>query len=147
MPTPLSKGFIVGLRPENCSATSCFLFQLFLSFNNYSLIVLCDKISVLKHSPSGLLTIKDPDLPAHSVKLKIKAPPQKGFNAYHIGRGLPPAQPLCNISIWGGGCVWGVVRTHVGTIPFRNISLQDPWGGHFSQLLSPLDEQLGPTPR
>lgn len=101
---PLSKGFIAGLRPENCSATSCFLFQLFLSFNNYSLVVLCDKIfSVLKHSPSGLLTIKDPDLPAHSRKLKIKALPQKCFNTYHIGRELPPAQPFCNISIWGGG--------------------------------------------
>lgn len=101
---PLSKGFIAGLRPENCSATSCFLFQLFLSFNNYSLVVLCDKIfSVLKHSPSGLLTIKDPDLPAHSRKLKIKALPQKCFNTYHIGRELPPAQPFCNISLWGGG--------------------------------------------
>lgn len=103
---PLSKGFIAGLRPENCSATSCFLFQLFLSFNNYSLVVLCDKIfSVLKHSPSGLLTIKDPVLPAHSIKLKIKALPQKCFNTYHIGRELPPAQPFCNISIWGGGGV------------------------------------------
>lgn len=100
---PLSKGFISGLRPENCSATSCFLFQLFLSFNNYSLVVLCDKIfSVLKHSPSGLLTIKDPDLPAHSRKLKIEALPQKCFNTYHIGRELPPAQPFCNISIWAG---------------------------------------------
>lgn len=118
---PPSKGFTAGLRPENCSATSfsfLFLFQRFLSFNNYSLVVLCDKIfSVLKHSPSGLLTIKDPDLPAHSIKLKIKALPQKCFNTYHIGRGLPPAQPFCNISIWGGGG-GRVVRMHVGTIPF-----------------------------
>lgn len=74
-PSP-PKGFITGLKLENCSATSCLLFQLFLSFNNYSLIVLCDKIvSVLKHFPSGLLTIKDPVLPANSVKLKIKALP------------------------------------------------------------------------
>lgn len=116
----LSKGFITGLRPENCSATSCFLFQLLLSFNNYSLIVLCDKIfSVLKHSPSGLLTIKDPDLPANSVKLKIKALPQKGFNMYHIGIGLPPTQPFCNISIWSGGGWGGVMRMMLEQFPFE----------------------------
>lgn len=76
----LSGGFIIGLKPENCSATSCLLFQLFLGFNNYSLIAHYDKIlTVLKHSPSGLHTIKDPWLPAKSVKLKIKALPLKGL--------------------------------------------------------------------
>lgn len=58
----LSGGFIRGLKPENCSATSCLLFQLFLGFNNYSLIAHYDKIlTVLKHPPSGLHTIKGSD--------------------------------------------------------------------------------------
>lgn len=58
----VSGGFIRGPRPENCSATSCLLFQLFLGFNNYSLIAHDDKIlTVLKHSPSGLHTIKYSD--------------------------------------------------------------------------------------
>lgn len=138
MPPSPPKGFITGLKPENCSATSCLLFQLFLSFNNYSLIVLCDKIvSVLKHFPSGLLTIKDPVLPANSVKLKIKALPQKGFNTCHIGNGFntcrpgravfPPAYSHFVISAAGqgvGGATVGwnysllkrVYRTHEGGI-------------------------------
>ena len=58
----LSGGFIRGPKPQNCSATSCFLFQLFLGFNNYSIIAHDDKIlTVLKHSPSGLHTIKYSD--------------------------------------------------------------------------------------